>query len=72
MKANDGSGNNVERDEWRTPQKLFDELDNRKECDNLLHIMKILHIMKKMKVNDSVIFDNKGEVFKIIKIANEE
>lgn len=66
MKANDGSGNNVERDEWRTPQKLFDELDNRKECDNLLHIM------KKMKVNDSVIFDNKGEVFKIIKIANEE
>jgi len=25
-----------------------------------------------MKVNDSVIFDNKGEVFKIIKIANEE
>jgi len=32
LKANDGSGNNVERDEWRTPQKLFDEL--------LLHIMK--------------------------------
>jgi len=58
LKANDGSGNNVERDEWRTPQKLFDEL--------------LLHIMKKMKVNDSVIFDNKGEVFKIIKIANEE
>lgn len=28
MKANNGSGNNEERDEWQTPQWLFDSLDN--------------------------------------------
>lgn len=27
MKGNDGSGNNIERDEWQTPQWLFDLLD---------------------------------------------
>jgi len=26
-KANDGSGNNLERDEWQTPQWLFDKLN---------------------------------------------
>lgn len=28
MKANNGKGNIEERDEWQTPQWLFDELDN--------------------------------------------
>lgn len=28
MKANNGSGNNESRDEWQTPQWLFDILDN--------------------------------------------
>ena len=27
MKANNGSGNIPERDEWRTPQELFDVLN---------------------------------------------
>ena len=27
MKANDGSGNNIDRDEWETPQELFDLLN---------------------------------------------
>jgi len=27
MKANNGSGNNPDRDEWETPQGLFDKLD---------------------------------------------
>jgi len=28
MKANNGSGNNPDRDEWETPQELFDKLNN--------------------------------------------
>lgn len=31
MKANNGSGNNEERDEWQTPQWLFDNLNNQYE-----------------------------------------
>jgi hypothetical protein len=27
MKGNDGTGNNIERDEWKTPQWLFDKLN---------------------------------------------
>ena len=27
MKGNDGSGNNPSRDDWETPQELFDKLD---------------------------------------------
>jgi len=27
MKANDGSGNNEGRDNWETPQKLWDQLN---------------------------------------------
>jgi len=27
MKGNDGSGNTIERDDWQTPQWLFDKLD---------------------------------------------
>jgi len=27
MKGNDGSGNNPGRDEWETPQSLFDKLN---------------------------------------------
>jgi len=28
MKGNDGTGNIVERDEWQTPKKLFEQLNN--------------------------------------------
>lgn len=31
MKANDGSGNNPERDKWETPHKLWDELNKQYE-----------------------------------------
>jgi len=30
-KGNDGSGNNVDRDDWETPQWLFDKLDEQYE-----------------------------------------
>ncbi len=31
MKANNGSGNNPDRDEWKTPRELFKELDQQYE-----------------------------------------
>lgn len=50
MEGNDGSGNTVERDEWQTPQKLWDKLneqykfvydccasENNKKCNNYFY-----------------------------------
>ena len=33
MKANDGSGNNASRDEWETPQELFNKLNEQYHFD---------------------------------------
>ena len=33
MKGNDGSGNNISRDDWETPQWLFDKLNYQYEFD---------------------------------------
>jgi len=33
MKANNGSGNNPDRDEWETPKKLFDNLNKQYHFD---------------------------------------